>query len=175
MSCATWHSSGGPPDACRRSALARAHLWLLRCDSRLVWPAKSCLLTAPDTPHSLQTCTAERLGQLNAESAACIATWQVAVRHSQELGRFLVSGTGVPAGHTVLVLPPNRILRFEHVDDFNTVIQARQNRPIPDRPAGCAHTQLRTQVRASESQAGRLYSASLTPDDLDNFLSHSCV
>jgi hypothetical protein len=51
------------------------------------------------------------------------------VRHSPELGRFLVSGTGVPAGRTVLVLPPNRILRFEHVDDFNTVIQVQTRRP----------------------------------------------
>ena len=31
-----------------------------------------------------------------------------------------------------------------------------------------------SQVRRSERQEERLYSASLTPVDLDNFLSHSC-
>ena len=62
--------------------------------------------------------------ELNAESEACIARFGVAVRESAELGRFLVSCTGVPAGQTVMVLPPNRILRFEDVEDFNTVIQA---------------------------------------------------
>ena len=136
------------------------------------------LSVSPDcTAHQfpLQTCTAERLGQLNAESAACIAAWQVAVRHSPELGRFLVSGTGVPAGRTVLVLPPNRILRFEQVDDFNTVIQVRIVQAPSRSLVPAALTRSCTQVRASESREGRLYSASLTPDDLDNFLSHSCV
>ena len=110
-----------------------------------------CLLTARFTNSPLQTCTAERLGQLNAESAACIAAWQVAVRHSSELGRFLVSGTGVPAGRTVLVLPPNRILRFEHVDDFNTVIQVRMVQTLAlSLVPGCSDPQLHPGARQRE-------------------------
>ena len=45
--------------------------------------------------------------------------------HSEELGRYLVSTTGVPAGETVMVLPPNLIQSFAEVRDYNTVIQAR--------------------------------------------------
>jgi type IV secretory pathway protease TraF len=69
---------------------------------------------------------AERLAQLNADSAACIARWLITVAHSEELGRYLVSATGVPAGETVMVLPPNLIQAFDEVRDYNTVIQARQ-------------------------------------------------
>ena len=55
------------------------------------------------------TVTAQRLAELNAESAACIARWQIAVAQNDALGRYLVSGTGVPAGEAVMVLPPNLI------------------------------------------------------------------
>jgi type IV secretory pathway protease TraF len=65
------------------------------------------------------------LAQLNADSEACIARWRIRVEQNEALGRFLVSGTGVPAGGTVMVLPPNLIQSFEEVRDYNTVIQAR--------------------------------------------------
>ena len=67
----------------------------------------------------------ERLAQLNADSAACIARWRIRVEQNEALGRFLVSGTGVPAGETVMVLPPNLIQAFAEVRDYNTVIQVR--------------------------------------------------
>jgi len=67
----------------------------------------------------------ERLAQLNAESAACIARWRIRVDQNEALGRFLVAGTGVPAGETVMVLPPNLIQEFAEVSDYNTVIQVR--------------------------------------------------
>jgi hypothetical protein len=124
---------------------------------------------------------AERLAQLNADSAACISRWRITVAHSEELGRFLVSTTGVPAGETVMVLPPNLIQSFEDVRDYNTVIQVRAHgcagvargvwwrRSAPQlTPALVA----RQQVFNSELLSERLYSASLTADDLDNFLSH---
>ena len=53
--------------------------------------------------------------------------------HSEALGRYLVSGTGVPAGETVMVLPPNLIQSFAEVRDYNTVIQVRA-RPHPGAP-----------------------------------------
>ena len=67
----------------------------------------------------------ERLAQLNADSVACIARWRIRVEQNEALGRFLVSGTGVPAGETVMVLPPNLIQAFAEVRDYNTVIQVR--------------------------------------------------
>ena len=95
----------------------------------------------------------DRLAALNSESRACLSRWRIAVACSPELGRYLLSASGIPAGETALVLPPNRILRFHECTDFNTVIQ----------------------VRRSEQPSERLYSASLTDEDEDNFLSHSCV
>ena len=71
------------------------------------------------------TVDAERLRVLNNESAACLERWKVRVAESDELGRYLLSETGVPAGEVVMVLPPNRILAFSEVEDYNTVIQAR--------------------------------------------------
>jgi len=147
---------------------------------------------------------AGRLAQLNADSTACIARWNIRVEQNEALGRFLVSGTGVPAGETVMVLPPNLIQAFEEVLDYNTVIQVsaaarsatpgrgaplltrlvlaggtalRRQSPQPRRELfACAAVTCPNpppvQVRYSEHQSERLYSASLTADDLDNFLSH---
>ena len=68
------------------------------------------------------------MAQLNAESAACVARWRIRVEQNEALGRFLVSETGVPAGETVMVLPPNLIQSFDEVRDYNTVIQVRRRR-----------------------------------------------
>ena len=65
----------------------------------------------------------KQLQLLNAASAACIERWQITVAKNELLGRFLVSGTGVPAGELVMVLPPNLIQSFDEVTDYNTVIQ----------------------------------------------------
>jgi hypothetical protein len=75
--------------------------------------------------HARRAVDAARLAQLNADSAACISRWRITVAHSEELGRYLVSTTGVPAGEMVMVLPPNLIQSFAEVRDYNTVIQAR--------------------------------------------------
>jgi SET domain len=96
--------------------------------------------------------TPERLAELNVESAALIAKWGIEVATSEELGGYLRSTTGIPAGQLALLLPPNLIQSFSEVTNYNAVIQ----------------------VRFHEQQSERLYSASLTPEDLDNFLSHSC-
>ena len=96
--------------------------------------------------------TPARLAELNAESAALIAKWGIEVATSEALGGYLRSTTGIPAGQLALLLPPNLIQSFAEVTNYNAVIQ----------------------VRFHEQQSERLYSASLTPEDLDNFLSHSC-
>ncbi len=106
-------------------------------------------LGVPLTPQAvLQTCSSERLRALNIESEACLAKWRIQVAQSPELGRYLLSATGVPAGETAMVLPPNRILRFEDVRDYNTVIQARYT-------AAALHT-----AHAPEAGARRFGSAS---------------
>ena len=119
------------------------------------------------------------MAELNAASAACIARWRIRVDQNEALGRFLVSDTGVPAGETVMVLPPNLIQTFEEVRDYNTVIQVRVAsagatrgvRSTGGRRRAC-RLACALQVRYSEHQSERLYSASLTSDDLDNFRSH---
>ena len=114
--------------------------------------------------------SAERLAQLNGESAACISRWGISVAQNAELGRYLVSATGVLVGETVMVLPPNLIQSFAEVKDYNTVIQAR---PRCSQLHRCFVAELRApQVRYSAHLGERLYSASLTAEDLDNFLSH---
>ena len=73
----------------------------------------------------------------------------------KQLGRYLVVKRRVPKGADVMVLPPNRILRHHEVDDFERILT----------------------VRTSEDPAdttGALYSYSQTPEDLDNFMAHSC-
>jgi hypothetical protein len=90
-------------------------------------------LNAAPLPH--RVVDAARLVKLNADSAACIARWRIAVAHSEDLGRYLVSGTGVPAGETVMVLPPNLIQAFADVRDYNTVIQVRCGCAAHARPA----------------------------------------
>jgi hypothetical protein len=134
--------------------------------------------------------SSERLASLNEESQACIKRWGIEFASSDSLGRYLLSRTGVPAGELVLVLPPNLIQAFAEVTNYNAVIQARSPESsfwpaLHDATprilvlwatlvAALLLAEAAHQVRFSEHQAERLYSASLTPDDLDNFLSHSC-
>lgn len=89
--------------------------------------------------------------------AECVERWGVTLMRSDEkqLGRYLVVKRRVPKGADVMVLPPNRILRHHEVDDFERILT----------------------VRTSEDPAdttGALYSYSQTPEDLDNFMAHSC-
>ena len=87
---------------------------------------------------------------------ACIANWGLSAHRNEALGAYLVAERAVPAGVTVLVLPPNRILRHHEVKDFERILTVRYNASDP----------------ADTSQA--LYSESLTASDLDNFMAHSC-
>lgn len=127
----------------------------------------------PATPVSV-----ERLRELQEEARLLVARWGLRTAESASLGRYLVAGFRIPAGELAMLLPPNRILAFSEVTQFNTVIQARAGlrRACGVGEAGRrdAPTPRRCQVRHSAVLAERLYSASLTGDDLDNFLSHAC-
>jgi len=88
---------------------------------------------------------------LQAESNLLIEAFGIGLRHSAELGGYLVASRIIPPGALVMLLPPNRIQSASEVSEWNSVIQVRAGTPEE-----------------------RLYSASLLPSDLDNFLAHSC-
>lgn len=92
-----------------------------------------------------------RLAALQAESEALIAAAGIVLRHSAELGGYLVASRSIAPGALVMLLPPNRIQSASEVSEWNAVIQVRSGPPEE-----------------------RLYSSSLLPSDLDNFLAHSC-
>lgn len=72
--------------------------------------------------------------------------WKLSVQYNVEIGNHLVSQCGIPKDCLILLLKPVNILTFEHIADFNRVIQVSDN----------------------------LYSSSLDVTEYNNLLSHSC-
>lgn len=108
--------------------------------------------------------TGERLELLNRQAAALISHHRLALAMSEDLrgsprvdgvpdeGRTLKLGVPVAKGSLVMLLPPNLLQWEEDVMDFNRCLQ----------------------ISPSTVDGPRLFSASLTENDLDNFICHSC-
>jgi len=88
---------------------------------------------------------------INRQAAALISRHRLCVRNNDRVGRYIEAREDIPAGELVMLLPPNLLLWDEEVDDYNKVIQI-----------------------ASTEAGSRLFSSSLSENDLDNFLCHSC-
>lgn len=91
------------------------------------------------------------LDTLNRQAAMLIVHHGLKICQNDLVGGFVRVGAAVSAGELVMLLPPNLLLWEEEVDDFNKCLQI------------------------GVSAAGeRLFSSSITPMDIDNFLCHSC-
>ncbi|EEH58960.1 uncharacterized protein MICPUCDRAFT_56361 [Micromonas pusilla CCMP1545] len=107
--------------------------------------------------------------QCRAHAKAVSKKYPLGLNETPELGTYVefnglfdedgapVRGGGViPAGETVVFLPPNVLKRDSQMKGSVAAYNA------------CL------QVRPSKQRPGALYSLSETPNDLDNFLNHSC-
>jgi len=98
-----------------------------------------------------QAATGPALELLNRQAALLITARRLRMRMSAAVGRYLETGERVPKGEIVMLLPPNLLMWDEEVPDFNTCLQI-----------------------GTTAAGARIFSSSLTPDDLDNFICHSC-
>mmetsp|Transcript_47921 Transcript_47921/g.159727 ORF Transcript_47921/g.159727 Transcript_47921/m.159727 type:complete len:494 (-) Transcript_47921:263-1744(-) len=151
--------------------------WWLRLDTPSpTGPSLDTPWTDRPDPRALSRLCAERrellscaakglqLELLNRQAAVLISHHRLSVVCDEELrgsprvdgvedeGRYVKLGVPLDEGALVLLLPPNLLLWEEEVGDFNTCIQ----------------------ISPSTPHGPRLFSSSLTPHDLDNFLCHSC-
>lgn len=102
--------------------------------------------------------------QCRAVAAELLERHPMVIQRSTKFGKFLAyAGEShgetamrpIPAGETVMLLPPNVIKRGSQMKSSAAYNACLQVRPSGQRP-------------------GALYSLSETPDDLDNFINHSC-
>lgn len=108
--------------------------------------------------------TGGRLELLNRQAAVLISHHRLSLATSDEMrgsprvdgvpdpGRVLQLGVPLDEGSLVMLLPPNLLLWEEDVADFNACLQ----------------------ISPSTVDGPRLFSSSLTDNDLDNFICHSC-
>jgi hypothetical protein len=99
------------------------------------------------------------LEHLNRQAAVLLSHHGLRVQQDASKGKgvwseeykYVTTDRAIAKGELVMLLPPNRLQWEDQVQDFNQVVQV-----------------------ASTPQGARLFSASRTPDDIDNFLCHSC-
>jgi len=99
------------------------------------------------------------LEHLNRQAAVLLSHHSLSVQHDASLGKgvwsqeykYVTTGQPIAKGELVMLLPPNKLQWEDQVEDFNQVVQV-----------------------ASTARGVRLFSASRTPYDIDNFVCHSC-
>jgi len=115
-------------------------------------PAVTSAAGRPDRLELIQhIAVGTSLDLLNRQAAMLIIKHSLQVRQNDEVGGYVQAGAPIAAGELVMLLPPNLLQWEAEVEDFNKCLQ------LGNTPAG-----------------DRLFSSSLTPNDIDNFLCHSC-
>lgn len=149
--------AGAPSGAVCSSTLCRADSnaswWLRQLEGDAAMPAT---LAAPVTDAPRRALLAPRavgraLDTLNRQAAVLILHHRLEVCQNELVGGYVRAGRPIAEGELVMLLPPNLLLWDEQVPDFNTCLQI-----------------------GATANGDRLFSSSITPSDVDNFLCHSC-
>ena len=115
-------------------------------------PAVEAAVGRPDRLEFVQrAATGARLDALNRQAAMLIVHHGLQVLRNEQVGGFVQTRSAIAEGELVMLLPPNLLLWEDQVPDLNTCLQI-----------------------GATSNGDRLFSSSLTPHDIDNFLCHSC-
>jgi len=93
----------------------------------------------------------KELDTINRQAAMLITHHGLKVCTNEQVGGYVITSVPIAAGDLVMLLPPNLLLWEDQVDDFNKCLQIGKSRG-----------------------GERLFSSSLHPNDMDNFLCHSC-
>jgi len=136
--------------------VGRAGTWWLRLNEGSALgpcqqPGAASLLEVDRKNYLQNVATGAALDLLNRQASILISHLRIRMRDSEEVGRYLECGEAAAQGELVMLLPPNLLLWEEEVEDFNTCLQL-----------------------GTTAAGARLFSSSLTENDLDNFLCHSC-
>ena len=91
------------------------------------------------------------LDTLNRQAAMLIVHHGLKVCQNDQVGGYVRAGAHITKGDLVMLLPPNLLIWEDDVDDFNKCLQIGVN-----------------------GSGERLFSSSITPHDIDNYLCHSC-
>jgi len=153
------HATGEPIPSLEPVDMAES-TWWLRLQADPAYAPSPALMPsaiagrATESERALARCAARgaALELLNRQAAALIAQHRLAVREREHIGRYIEAGARIPRGEVVMLLPPNLLLWEEEVTDYNRVLQ----------------------IASDTASGARLFSSSLSADDLDNFLCHSC-
>jgi len=140
------------PIAPLAEADATASWWVAQLEGEHVMPAVASAAGRPDRLELIQhAASGVSLDLLHRQAAMLIVRHGLRVSHNDEVGGFVQAGVPIAAGELVMLLPPNLLLWEQEVDDFNKCLQL-----------------------GTTSAGDRLFSSSLTPHDIDNYLCHSC-
>lgn len=140
-------------------------------DPNVLWPPSLAPESSPepDTTFSLQdpvrmhamrhVARGPALEHLNRQAAVLLSHHGLRVQQDASKGkgvwseeyRYVTTDRPIAKGELVMLLPPNKLQWEDQVEDFNQVVQV-----------------------ASTRQGERLFSASRTKYDIDNFICHSC-
>ena len=151
-----------PPSALKHIDPQQSGSWWPYCFSDGGRRAPANAPTLEDTAHAYAMRHVARgaaLEHLNRQAAALISHHGLRVQQDASMGKgvwseeykYVTTDRPIAKGELVMLLPPNELQWEDQVQDFNQVVQV-----------------------ASSAQGTRLFSASRTPYDIDNFLCHSC-
>ncbi|KAL1523733.1 hypothetical protein AB1Y20_018662 [Prymnesium parvum] len=137
-------ANGEPPTPLEECDVS-ASWWMRMRDGKLPRPASA-----------KHAASGPELELLNRQAAVLIAEHGLRVRGTEHdaVGRYVTTSAPIAPGELVMLLPPNYLLLERDVKDFNQCLQ------LPACGDG--------------TDEGRVFSSSLTPRDVDNFLCHSC-
>jgi len=143
---------GSPPMAAMQRVNSVDTWWVAVLAEKYTMPAVAAAAGRPDRQEMLrQLATGPQLDTINRQAAMLIMQHGLKVMHNDQVGGFVQTSCPISAGELVMLLPPNLLMWDDQVPDFNTCLQ------------------LGTTI-----DGDRLFSSSLTSDDVDNYLCHSC-
>jgi len=146
------HHSASTSTSTLEEVDASSFWWIAHLENASPMPALAAAIARPDRHEVMRrAATGVRLDTLNRQAAMLIMHYGLMVLHNGLLGGYVVTAAPIAAGELVMLLPPNLLLWEDEVRDFNTCLQV-----------------------GITSHGDRVFSSSLTPHDIDNFLCHSC-
>jgi len=143
-----------PPPPSLQPVDASSSWWVAQLDKSFVMPAAAATAIAGRADRwdlIKHAAVATDLDTLNRQAAMLIIHHSLKVLRNDMVGGFVQSGSPIAKGELVMLLPPNLLLWDDQVPDLNTCLQIGKT-----------------------STGDRLFSSSITPADIDNFLCHSC-